>query len=138
MSLSRSISIILTVGLFLSSCKESVRMVDCVAIENGLSVIEETRQASPVLHEINKLCVDLKPQVTENDEFGHEINFNTLIERMNDNCDLFIVELVTYATIKTNPVQSEINITLIDNNESYIINVSTPEDDILKAVSIHK
>lgn len=134
----RGISIILAGCLFLSSCKKSVKMIDCVVVENGLLAFDESNQIVNVLDEINKLCIDLKPEVTENDRFGHQENLNLLIERLNKNCNTFTVALVSYATIKTNPVQSEIKITLNDNNESYVIDIKTPEDDILKASNIHK
>jgi len=73
-----------------------------------------------------------------NDRFGHKENFDLLIERLDKNCDTYTVEMVTYATIKTNPVQSEIKITLKDKQESYIIDIQTPETSILKASNIHK
>ncbi len=132
------VSIILAVGLLLCSCEKSVEMVDCVTIENGLLAFDETLQNKVVLDELNKLRIDLKPEVTADDAFGHKENFNKLISRLNKSCTNFNVELVTYATIKTNPVQSEIRMTLLKNNVHYIIDIHTPEDDVLKAVNIHK
>jgi len=50
----RDISIILAGCLFLNSCEKSVKMVDCVAIENGLLAFDESKEIVNVLDEINK------------------------------------------------------------------------------------
>jgi hypothetical protein len=89
--------------------------------------------------EINKLTLDLVPIPIINDEIGHLNNLNELIERLNSNCKDIIATNECYACIETNPVQSEIKIELdsLGNQIERIIDISTPEDDVLVSLRMH-
>jgi hypothetical protein len=89
--------------------------------------------------EINNLTLDLVPIPVINDEIGHLKNLNELIERLNSNCKDIIATKECYACIETNPVQSEIKIELdsLGNQIERIIDISTPEDDVLISLRMH-
>lgn len=88
--------------------------------------------------QINNLCYDLSPQPTTDDEIGHEENLNTLISRLETNCDIE-AELVCNACIKTFPARSEIKVTATLLNGTYVktIHIATPEENNLTYASIH-
>jgi hypothetical protein len=89
--------------------------------------------------EINKLTQDLLPSPAPSDDIGHFKNVNTLIDRINSNCPQIIATKECYACIETNPVQSEIKVTLdsLGNQIERIIDISTPYDGILISIRTH-
>ena len=93
-----------------------------------------------VKFEINKLTIDLNPKVTDNDRFGHAENLDLLINRLNIHCDNISSELICYACIETNPPQSEILVTTDSAGTMVyrVIDISTPDDDILSYVRMHR
>jgi len=89
--------------------------------------------------EINKLTQDLLPTITQNDEIGHFKNLNTLIDRINSNCDDIQAVKICYACIETLPVQSEIKVEFNFQGTQIerIIDISTPNDGILLSIEAH-
>ena len=89
--------------------------------------------------EINKLTQDLLPSPTQSDDIGHFKNLNTLVDRINSNCPQFVATKECYACIETNPVQSEIKVSLdsLGNQIERIIDISSPRDGILISVKLH-
>ena len=92
-----------------------------------------------VCEEISKLLYDLHPEESSDDKFGHRENFNILIERINTNCDNVSAELICYACIETNPPQSELKLSTDSSGVeiSRILDVRTPEDEILSCIRLH-
>jgi len=137
------ISIVLTGLLCFSSCEKSVEMIDCAVIEERLNDFEDNFSTELILQEVAKLCVDLEPAIKDNDPIGHEVNFNILIERLNENCTNFYFEKVCYACIKTLPAQSEIKISGMTerssiNSKTWIIDITTSKNDRLIPTNIHQ
>lgn len=89
--------------------------------------------------EVNKLTSDLFPNPDINDRIGHLQNLNILIERLNSECTDIIATKECYACIETNPPQSEIKVKLdsFGIQVDRIIDIHTPDDDILKSSSVH-
>jgi hypothetical protein len=119
----------------LSSCtKDKIESIDCELLTEALvNYNDEILKA-----EVDKLTIDLKPDVGSNDIYGHSKNLNTLIDRLNTGCNIE-ASLFCYACIQTLPPQSEISI-LVDSSGTEvcrIIDISTPEDEILKFSGIH-
>lgn len=108
--------------------------VDCKQLKAG--IIDYNNDI--LNEEITKFLNDLSPTPTEDDNIGHEININTLIERINQ-CDSISAELFCYACIKTYPAQSEITLETDSMGilVSRIIDIITPDDDKLKYGNIH-
>ncbi len=89
--------------------------------------------------EIAKLVQDLNAAPTNADKTGHYKNFEILINRIN-RCEDITAELLAYASIKTNPLQSEI---LIRTDSSgvlitRILDILTPENSKLEFANIHE
>lgn len=121
--------------IFLTSCEEDrIESVECELITEALvNYNSENLKA-----EVDKLTIDLKPHISDNDSYGHRENLNTLIDRLNSQCDNFEASLFCYACIETLPPQSEISI-LVDSSGTdvyRIIDISTPEDDNLSFVGV--
>ena len=122
--------------IMLTSCEELKKeKMDCNLLTQGLISYDTEK----VKTEIHKLTQDLKPNVSKKDEFGHRTNILTLIDRINDQCDMVNASLGCYAGIETLPVRSEINIS-IDSSGTQIkrvIDILTPEDNILSVRDVH-
>lgn len=134
---------ILLVVLFLfshlSSCKRildsNYYQVDSKNLQNGMINFN----SEIVCTEITKLLLDLKAKPSKEDKFGQEENMNSLIYRINTNCDKVTAELICYACIETLPPQSELKL-LTDSSGvevARVLDVLTPDDDILSCVRIH-
>lgn len=127
---------LIAVLVSLSACSKSeLSTNECDKLQDAVIGMN----SSVLEKEINKLCHDLSPQsTTANDLIGHEDNINTLISRLETNCDIE-AELVCYACIKTLPAQSEIKVTvnLLSGTYFKIIDISTPEDNKLSYENIH-
>ncbi len=129
--------LILLVGLIgILSCEDDKRepSLSCANLKSGL--INNNQQM--VGNEIDKLCVDLEAKVTETDEWGHKENMNTLVDRLNQDCNVEAI-LLHYATIKTNPPQSEISISVTSNSNTItrVIDILNDEKSILKFSGMH-
>lgn len=88
--------------------------------------------------EMSKLLADTRPRPTDSDLIGQKANVDHLVVRIN-NSNVLIAELVCYGCIYTYPVQSEILISTDSAGVAVarIIDISTPEDKVLKFVKIH-
>jgi hypothetical protein len=122
--------------VILSSCtKDKIESIDCELLTEALvNYNNEILKA-----EVDKLTIDLNPHVGNNDIYGHSENLNTLIDRLNSGFSNIEASLFCYACIQTLPPQSEISI-LVDSSGTEvcrIIDISTPEDEILKFSGIH-
>jgi hypothetical protein len=134
----KNIGILLVISflVILSSCtKDKIESVDCELLTEALvNYNDEILKA-----EVDKLTIDLKPHFANNDFYGHSENLNALIDRLNSGCANIDASLLCYACIETLPPQSEISI-LVDSSGTAvcrIIDISTPEDEILKFSGIH-
>jgi len=126
----------------ISSCDKTVdgsdnnwKNLDCDNLKIGIINID----SDIVRSEINKLVTDLEPVKTDSDYIGHKQNLDLLIERLNTQCDNMTAELICYACIYTNPAQSEISVTTdsVGTVIDRVVDISTPDDDILYCVRIH-
>jgi hypothetical protein len=111
-------------------------IVDCENLNNGIIFI----QPEKVNTEINKLTFNLLAKPVENDLTGQKENLNTLIGRINKNCIGLKASLSCFACIETLPVQSEI---LIEADSMGIpvkrlLDISTPANDVLECISVHR
>jgi hypothetical protein len=81
---------------------------------------------------------DLNATPTNTDETGHSKNFEILINRIN-RCEDIRAEMLCYACIKTNPLQTELLIRADSSGVSVtrIIDISTPKDGKLEFAGIH-
>ncbi len=124
--------------LFLSckkrDCDHQI-VVDC----NKLTTALWHHDSEQVNVEVNKLTSDLLPNPTNDDKIGHSKNLDVLVDRLESNCEGMTVTLRCYACIETYPAQSEIIVRLdsLGKQIERIIDISTPEDDILKALQVH-
>jgi len=125
-----------------SSCEKTVNdsnndweKPDCDNLKTGIINME----SEIVKSEINKLVTDLEPAKTDSDYIGHKQNLDILIERLNTHCDNMAAELICYACVKTNPLQSEISVITDSAGTSVnrVVDILTPDDDILYCVRIH-
>ena len=127
------------IGLFIfllvfAACdKEKVEDINCENFYEGCTTLNE----SIVKNEIEKLTVDLDPVPSPEDMLGHLANLNTLIDRLNNNCDNYEASQLCYACIETYPLQSEILIEFF-SGEHVIIDIHTPEKDILRFAGVHR
>ena len=99
--------------------------------------IEENESvASPI---IDNLCTDLEAKPTTQDPIGHEENMDILVDRLKKECS-FDVILLSYATIETLPVQSEIQVKFSKDGEEFtrIVDIFNDPEDILKFSGIHQ
>ena len=123
----------------LTACKKvfdtDLLNLNCINLQNGLI----NSDSEMVCEEISKLLYDLPPDNNSDDKFGHRENFNTLIERINSNCDNVSAELACYTCIETYPRQSELILSTDSSGVeiSRILDVSTPEDDFLSCIRLH-
>ena len=115
----------------LLSCDKSneVKNIDCSILTEALLNIDDEKFKS----EINKLMIDLKPIAQENDIMGHKENFKKLITRLNSQCGNIEINLICYSCIKTEPPQSEIDITIDSSGVevSRIIHIWTSRSEAL-------
>ena len=133
--------IILVFIICVSSCDKAVdpdgdlEKINCDSLKTGIINID----SRIVKSEVNKLTIDLKPNVTSNDRFGHKENVSVLISRLKSQCGIE-AELICYACIETNPPQSEV---LVNTDSSGIqirrvIDFWTSADSNLSCVRIHE
>ncbi|HLF64485.1 MAG TPA: hypothetical protein VI603_12065 [Saprospiraceae bacterium] len=80
-------------------CVEDQRLINCEDLKNA--VLKKVEQWTD--YEINKLCFDLLPYPTAEDDIGHEENLNELVKRLNTECGNIITTLQCYACIETGP-----------------------------------
>jgi len=117
--------------LVLFACeKEEVGILDC---DNFKTAIVNENE-SVIKSEIEKLTPDLHPAPIPEDNIGHMVNLNTLVERINSNCNDITAEIKCYACRYTYPAGSEISIEFVSDNVpiSKVLVILTPEDDILR------
>ncbi|HEX2845386.1 MAG TPA: hypothetical protein VHN59_02470 [Chitinophagaceae bacterium] len=78
----------------------------------GLRIAVQNGDVAMVKNIVNRLASDLHAQVsTATDPDGHHNTYLTLIDRLNNECDVNAVG-VCYACIDINPVTSEIKLTI--------------------------
>ena len=109
--------------------------LNCEMLKAGLLNLN----SDEVNFEINKLTQDLLPTITQTDDIGHFKNLDTLIDRINSNCDEIQAVKICYACIETLPVQSEIKLEFNFQGTQIerIIDISTPDDGILLSIEAH-
>jgi hypothetical protein len=88
---------------------------------------------------VNSFCADLQANVSVDDPAGHEQNTNILIQRIKNDCDV-IVDLLSYATIETFPTQSELSISVIENQDTItrIIDLLNDPEGKLSFANMHE
>ena len=138
------VSVLITfLWIFILSCQRDYDILnvnwynlDCDNLKIGIINMDD----DIMKFEINKLTTDLKPNKTDDDRFGHTENLDLLINRLNIHCDKISSELLCYACIYTNPPQSEILVTTDSAGTmvNRVIDISTPDDDILSYVRMHR
>jgi len=76
---------------------------------------------------------------TAEDPIGHQANLETLIQRLNSNCNQLIASVECYACVSTFPLTSEILVeyTLNGEEKETVIDLYTPENDILRFHTVH-
>ncbi len=122
--------------IILTSCKKDEdEGFNCKTLTEG--ILEN--KSTIIEIEINRLTADLAPKPTSNDKIGHKENIQELIDLLNSKCNDFETELKCYACIYTEPAQSQIKISYVSDSVSYqkIIDILTPEDNIMKFMRIH-
>jgi hypothetical protein len=122
--------------LMLVSCgKEIVNNPDCDNLISGMAGQDEQL----VKTEIEKLTADLVPKPLAEDPLGHSANLNELVSRLNSQCNDVVASVVCYACIETYPAISEIKMeyTVSGNLKSCIIDLMTPENDIMRYAGMH-
>ena len=115
--------------------KEEVGVLDCTNFKTA--IINENE--SLIKSEIEKLTPDLHPVPIPEDNIGHMVNLNTLVDRINSNCDDITAEIRCYACLKTYPPGSEVSIEFVSDNTSIskVIIIVTSENDILRYGGIY-
>ena len=126
---------ILLLALFACE-KEEVGQLDCASFKTA--IVNENEAL--IRSEIEKLTPDLPPAPTPEDNIGHMINLNTLVDRMNSDCNDINTNIRCYACLKTYPLGSEIMLEFTYENIpiSKTIVIVTSEDDILRYGGIHE
>jgi len=123
--------------LTLLSCEESdnIKSADPEILTEALVNLD----SDALKTEMDKLTFDLKPDISSSDSIGHSENLNKLIERLNSQSYDLDANLFCYACIKTNPLQSEISITVdsLGTEVCRIIDLLTINDRILSYRSVH-
>lgn len=133
------IVILLIYTIIINACKDgSDKDNESIVCYNLMSGIIN-KDADILANEINELTKDLEPTPSDSDGIGHEHNLEILASRINDQCNEIMTEILCYACIKTNPPQSEILVQTDSSGKqiSRIIDILTPDDDILTFHAIH-
>jgi hypothetical protein len=127
---------LILLAILISCEKQEIESIDCEVFISGLGLLDE----NIVKTEIEKLTVDLTPHPAGEDALGHSGNLQILVDRLNEGCSAFTASLLCYACIYTYPAQSELRISfyLNGNKEEVIIDIHTPENDILRFAGIHR
>lgn len=131
----RNLIILLLAAVFISCEKEATQpTIDWNALKAG--VIQ--RDNSIIEKEISKLLNGTNAKPHDNDIIGQKDNTDILINEINKS-KVLNAELLCYAFIYTSPAQSEITITTDSSGVliSRIIDISSPNDNVLKYVGIH-
>ena len=115
---------------------ESWQSPDCKNLKDGIILLNSEITKT----EINKMLSDLEPHSIDKDRGRQFENITTLIERINSNCDSVTAALICYGCIKTLPPQTEILLTADSSGTTIqrVIDIVTPDDDILQCTEIHK
>ena len=125
---------ILILGMFACE-KDEVGTLDCIKFMTGIVEGNET----VVSNEIEKLTPDLNPVPTPEDLIGHMANLNTLVDRINGDCEEISASFLCYACIETYPPSSEILVefTFENTHIAAVIDILTSENDILHYGGMH-
>ena len=130
----------LLLALIIVSCNNrdepEWKTLDCIQLETGLL----NWDTDLVKSEVEKLGADLSPSPIEGDPMGHKENLDLIVERLTSQCDKIAVKVYCYACIKTNPPQSEIFLVLdsIGTEIHRVIDLSTPDDQVMTFLKVHK
>lgn len=139
----RKLSILIAIfllGSHLSTCKKILDSNYYQLNSENLQTGIVNYNSEIVCTEITKLLLDLKSKPSADDKFGHAENLNKLIDRINSNCRNVAAELLCYACIYTLPPQSELKLSTDSSGVEVarVLDISTPEDDILSCVRLHR
>ena len=129
-------SLIFLVIMIFSSCDKDDTNPYCDWDSFKTGVIHTDK--SMIENVIPKLLINTNPKPTENDLIGQKANIDNLINAINKS-NVLSAELFCYACIYTYPALSEITITTDSSGVSIsrIIDIMTPNDNILKFVNVH-
>ena len=107
----------------------SISGVDCDRLSNSF-IDEDYTYAAPI---IDSICLTLPASPTSSDPLGHEINSNTLIQKLNANCDDLTFSLICYACLESFPLQSSILVTKesVDGQISRNFALTVPENEFM-------
>lgn len=106
----------------------------------GLRVAVQNDDIATAKDIVNRLTEDLNAQApTATDPYGHYNNYLTLIDRLNDECDVNATE-VCYACIQTLPETSEIKlvIPLGTHSQTRIIDIRPDQSGKLICSNMHE
>ena len=131
-----SLLVFLLFGFFACQDEPADPSTDCEKLITGLENLDEIDVAS----EINFLCEDFVPAPSSNDSIGHEANLQAFTRRINSECGNIEAQVLGYATIKTNPPKSEVQLTIftVDNTFERVLDLNTPEDNVLTFGGLHQ
>ncbi|HEY3386869.1 MAG TPA: hypothetical protein VGK46_10185 [Saprospiraceae bacterium] len=117
------------------SCEDDFARIDCAELRAALIALD-VEDAS--VH-INALLEDLQPVPVSGDPYGHEINLELFVDRLQSNCSLQ-VELECYACIETYPPQSHVTISLDSSGTEVTrtLDILTPKESEMTLHNIHR
>jgi hypothetical protein len=126
--------IIIIASVPMSCEKTNNSIINCTNLKNAILNQDE----SAIKSEVSILTLDLKPNPTIDDEWGHLENLELLIDRLNQ-CNEINAELFCYCCIYTYPPQSEILVKTNSNGQQIqkIFDILTPKDSILVYLRMH-
>ncbi len=132
-----TINILILIGLSCENDNEDNTVspsIDCQNLKAGL--LEKNKDN--VKNKINTITTNLTPNASEKDPIGHRENFSILINKLNE-CSGINAEMLCYACIETYPAQTELLMTIdyADRKVYRVIDILTPEDDVLSFVNVH-
>jgi hypothetical protein len=110
-------------------------LLDCQSLETGLLTNDE----SLVKSQINLAAQDLMPSPTTDDPIGHEENLQTLVDIINNECNIE-ASIICYACIETYPLLSEILLKVNVNGQvtEMVIDILTHEIQPMTFRSMHE
>jgi len=109
--------------------------LDCSKFKDG--ILNNNEQM--VGNEIDQLCVDLYPNITNSDPEGQQGNLYKLADRINTNCEI-TATVYCYNCIETNPPQSELKIELMVDTTLIVkyLDIIGTNNHMLKFAGMHE
>lgn len=109
--------------------------LDCATFQESLIELNDTT----VGNQLNVLTADLTPRPTAEDPLGHAGNIETLIDRLQSQCDTYQVELRCYPCTYTLFAQTELAFALDSAGFAIerTVNLITPENEVPAFIHMH-